>query len=165
MMKSYKFLLFPFLILPMYSFAANDEQRNLCQFKQKFDDSIPADKSFIQFGNDKKFNGFFINKLLHETIIHDCLYSNNKFYVLSQTTTTSVESLAQSLIYVTTFDQKGTKLKDQIYNKDWSCAINQKFLIKNHQKYIDMSCTEKNNLDNGLIIDQKKLKKYQVEVK
>ena len=61
--------------------------------------------------------------------------------------------------------QSRTKLKDQIYNKDWSCAINQKLLIKDHKKYIDMLCTEKSNLDDGLIIEQQKVKKYLVEVK
>lgn len=160
-----KNLIYFFFLLPMHSFAAHNEQDESCQFKQKFDDTIPAEKSFIQLGSNKNFNEFFINKLFHETIIYDCLYSKNKFYVLSQTITTSVQSLAQSLIYVTTFDQKGTKLKDQIYNKDWSCTINQKLLIKDHKKYIHMLCTGKSNLDDGLVIEQQKVKKYLVEVK
>ena len=85
MMKIYKFVVLLSLILPMHSFAENTEQSDLCQFKQKFDDTIPAEKSFVKLGGSVKFNVFllinYFMKLLFMTV---CTVQINSMYCLRQ---------------------------------------------------------------------------------
>ncbi|MDN5433172.1 MAG: hypothetical protein L0G10_05915 [Acinetobacter sp.] len=136
-----------------------------CQFKSEFDDTIPADVSYIKLGA-QPFKKFIVNPDYFSSRIEDCQLHGGRYYVLSVSQSHPARTLAQSLIEVTQFDLTGKKLSQKIYNKAWTCELKQGFIAKNQRLLIDTQCAEKSNFDEyGDMIDPQQNKSYQIEVK
>jgi hypothetical protein len=136
-----------------------------CQFKSEFDDTIPADVSYIKFGA-QPFKKFMANPDYFSSRVEDCQLHRGRYYVLSVSQSHPARTLAQSLIEVTQFDLNGKKLSQQFYNKGWTCELTKGFMEKNQSLFIDTQCTEKSNFDEyGEMLDPKKNKSYRVEIK
>ena len=100
-----------------------------CQFKSKFDDTIPADVSYIKLGA-QPFKKFIVDPDYFSSRIEDCQLHGGRYYVLSVSQSHPARTLAQSLIEVTQFDLTGKKLSQKIYNKAWTCELKQGFIAK-----------------------------------
>ena len=50
-----------------------------CNYKVKFDDTIPANVSFIKLGKAKSYTKFEVKPNYFETTIQDCAFKNNKY--------------------------------------------------------------------------------------
>lgn len=136
-----------------------------CQFKSEFDDTIPADVSYIKLGA-QPFKKFIVDPDYFSSRIEDCQLHGGRYYVLSVSQSHPARTLAQSLIGVTQFDLTGKKLSQKFYNKAWTCELKQGFIVKNQRLLIDTQCAEKSNFDEyGDMIDPKQKKSYQIEVK
>ena len=89
-----------------------------CQFKSEFDDTIPADVSYIKLGA-QPFKKFIVDPDYFSSRIEDCQLHGGRYYVLSVSQSHPARTLAQSLIEVTQFDLTGKKLSQKFYNKAW----------------------------------------------
>lgn len=136
-----------------------------CEFKSEFDDTIPADVSYIKFGA-QPFKVFKTNPDFFSSHVEDCQLHRGRYYVLSVSQSHPARTLAQSLIEVTQFDLNGKKVDQKFYNQGWTCALTEGFVKKNQKLSIDTQCTEKSNFDEyGEMRDPKQNKSYRVEIK
>lgn len=103
-----------------------------CQFKSKFDDTIPADVSYIKLGA-QPFKKFIVDPDYFSSRVEDCQLHGGRYYVLSVSQSHPARTLAQSLIEVTQFDLTGKKLSQKFYNKAWTCELKQGFIVKNQR--------------------------------
>ncbi len=136
-----------------------------CHFKSEFDDTIPADVSYVKFGA-QPFKVFKTNPDYFSSHVEDCQLHHGRYYVLSVSQSHPARALAQSLIEVTQFDLNGKKVDQKFYNQGWTCELTQGLIAKNQKLFIDTQCTEKSNFDEyGEMLDPKKNKSYRVEIK
>ncbi|MCX5468777.1 hypothetical protein [Acinetobacter nematophilus] len=136
-----------------------------CEFKSEFDDTIPADVSYIKFGA-QPFKVFKTNPDFFSSHVEDCQLHRGRYYVLSVSQSQPARTLTQSLIEVTQFDLNGKKVDQKFYNKGWTCALTKGFVKKNQSLFVDTQCTDKSNFDEyGEMIHPEHNKSYHLEVK
>ena len=128
-----------------------------CDYKVQFDDTIPANVSFIKLGKAKSYTKFEVKPDYFETTIQDCAFKNNKYYILSSSITHPANTLAQSILVVSIFDKFGSLNEHKFINKKWTCEIDDGLDKKNNKLEVLYSCADKS--------ENLKYNKYAVEVK
>ena len=147
-----KFILMILIFITNFALAAEK-----CDYKIQFDDTIPANLSFIKLGNSKKYVKFEVKPDYFETTIQDCAFRNNKYYILSSSITYPANTLAQSILVVSIFDKFGNLNEQKFINKKWTCEVDDGFYKKNNKLEVLYSCTDK--------LENLKYNKYAIEIK
>ena len=142
------------LLFFITNFALASEK---CDYKIKFDDTIPANISFIKLGNAKSYTKFKVKPDYFETTIQDCVFKNNKYYILSSSITHPATTLAQTILVVSIFDKIGNLSERKFINKKWTCEIDDGFYKKNNKLEVLYSCADSS--------ESLKYNKYAIEVK
>lgn len=145
------------ILILLFFIASSALAADKCDYKIHFDDTIPANVSFIKLGKSKSYSKFKVKPDYFETTIQDCAFKNNKYYILSNSITHSATSLAQSILVVSIFDKSGSLDEHKFINKKWTCEIDDGFYKKNNKLEVLYSCSDKS--------ENLKYNKYAIEMK